>query len=216
MNARALCSAWILLLVSIGFAAAAAADSAEASCEVHVRGETAGGQSGPCSFSQRQGHIGIDLRNGDRWELDPTGRPNEFLDQKRVKVTRSFQRDDHVYTWPHKQIIVRFGVPGGKRHASEDAAMTPSCEVRVRGDLASGQSGPCSFSQRQGHISIDLRNGDRWELDPTGQTHQFRDQKGTMVARSFQGDDHVYTWPHKQIIVSFGGQDGGGHGSKRN
>ena len=47
-----------------GWLPAASADSAEATCEVRKDGDKKKEASGPCSFSQRQGYINIDLRNG--------------------------------------------------------------------------------------------------------------------------------------------------------
>jgi hypothetical protein len=88
--------------------------------------------------------------------------------------------------------------------ASADTA-SAYCEVRKDGETKQGRSGPCDFSQRQGYVNIDLRNGERWELSPTDEPQQFRDQKGNKVVRTASGDSHEYKWDHKKIIVTFGG-----------
>ena len=80
-----------------------------------------------------------------------------------------------------------------------------TCEVRKDGEAKAGQSGACTFSQRQGYVDISLRNGDSWSLTPGDQANQYRDQKGNKVVRTVEGQDHVYKWPNKKITVRFGG-----------
>jgi hypothetical protein len=105
----------LLLVGAVTAPTAARADTAEAECEVRKDGETKQGRSGVCTFSQRQGNIGIELRNGDSWSLTPTGEPNKYRDQKGNKVVRTMQGQDHVYKWPdkNKKITVRFAASGG-------------------------------------------------------------------------------------------------------
>jgi len=64
----------------------ARADSSDANCKVRKDGETKQGRSGPCTFSQRQGYIDIDLRNGDTYSLSPANKADHFKDQKGNKV----------------------------------------------------------------------------------------------------------------------------------
>jgi hypothetical protein len=88
--------------------------------------------------------------------------------------------------------------------ASADTAEA-TCEVRKDGEAKAGQSGACSFSQRQGYVDISLRNGESWNLMPGDAANQYRDQKGNKVVRTVEGQDHVYKWPNKKITVRFGG-----------
>ncbi|HQR70157.1 MAG TPA: hypothetical protein PLE54_06115 [Burkholderiaceae bacterium] len=79
-------------LLAIGMAAGAGiarADSNDATCEVHKDGDKQKGKSGPCTFSQRQGYIDIDLKNGDTISLSPAGGANHYRDQRGNKVTRT-------------------------------------------------------------------------------------------------------------------------------
>ena len=62
-----------------------------------------------------------------------------------------------------------------------------TCEVRKDGDKQKGKSGPCTFSQRQGYIDIDLKNGDTISLSPAGGAGQYRDQRGNKVTRTSAG-----------------------------
>lgn len=72
---------------------------------------------------------------------------------------------------------------GVARADSTDA----TCEVRKDGDKQKGKSGPCTFSQRQGFIELDLRNGDTVSLSPAGGSGHYRDQKGNKVTRTSAG-----------------------------
>lgn len=119
INARILMTT-VLSLAAAGWMTPALADTADAMCEVRKDGETRQGRSGPCDFSQRQGYVRMDLRNGEVWDLKPTNRADEYRDQKGNKVKRSFERDAQVYKWPHKKIIVTFvradASPGHSAH----------------------------------------------------------------------------------------------------
>ena len=66
---------------------------------------------------------------------------------------------------------------GGGSPAFADSAPA-NCEVRKDGETRAGATGPCTFSQRQGYINLDLKNGDSYSLAPTEQQGQYRDQKG--------------------------------------
>ena len=84
-----------------------------------------------------------------------------------------------------------------------------NCQVRKDGDTKHGASGPCTFSQRQGYIDIDLRNGDTISLSPTNQANHYRDQSGKAVARTVSGNTQEYKWEHRKIVVTF--NQGGGY-----
>lgn len=88
------------------------------------------------------------------------------------------------------------------------------CQVTKHGETRKGQSGPCDFSQRHGYVSIDLRNGDRIELTPGKKANRFTDQNGTAVTRTASGNEHVYDWPHRKIVVTFESPGYGSNGEK--
>jgi hypothetical protein len=83
-----LAAALVALACGLG-AGSASADTAEASCQVRKDGDTKQGASGPCTFSQRQGYIDIDLRNGKSYSLSPGKNPGHYRDQKGNKVIRT-------------------------------------------------------------------------------------------------------------------------------
>lgn len=108
MSHRTVFSIALLALAGAGWLPVAAADSAKASCEARERGDLRKNASGPCSFSQHQGTVYIDLRNGESYVLHPANKANHYRDDRNAKVVRSFDGQDHVYQWPHKRITVRF------------------------------------------------------------------------------------------------------------
>ena len=109
MKALVAYSTSLLLLGTVALSPTAAADTAEATCEVRKEGEAKAGQSGACTFSQRQGYVDISLRNGDSWSLTPGDQANQYRDQKGNKVVRTVEGQDQVYKWPNRKITVRFG-----------------------------------------------------------------------------------------------------------
>ena len=82
-------STFVLLLGAVVVPQPARADTADANCEIRKDGDKQKGKSGPCTFSQRQGYIDIDLKNGDTVALRPTDKANHFKDQHGNKVVRT-------------------------------------------------------------------------------------------------------------------------------
>jgi hypothetical protein len=109
MKALVALSTSLLFIGTAALTQTASADTAEATCEVRKDGEAKAGQSGACTFSQRQGYVDISLRNGESWNLKPGEGANQYRDQKGNKVVRTVEGQDHVYKWPNKKITVRFG-----------------------------------------------------------------------------------------------------------
>lgn len=60
-------------IASLGLAVSARADTVNARCDVYPKGDDRATSSGPCTFSQRQGAVGIQLKNGKRYDLTPVG-----------------------------------------------------------------------------------------------------------------------------------------------
>jgi hypothetical protein len=110
MKSTAVLSIIGIAVVMSGWAPVAKADSLQATCEVRKDGETQKGKSGPCTFSQRQGYIDLDLRNGDVVSLSPANQANHFKDQKGNKVVRTGAGSDRQeYKWEGgRRVIVTF------------------------------------------------------------------------------------------------------------
>jgi hypothetical protein len=99
------------------------ADTADADCVMRKDGEKKQGASGACTFSQRQGYVNIDLRNGDQFDLTPGDKPDHYRDQDGKKVVRTVTGDgSHEYKWEGKKIIVTFrsGNAGDTPHDLKD------------------------------------------------------------------------------------------------
>jgi len=111
MKKSVLLSAPLVVLAMCGITAPAYADSADAMCEVRKDGETKQGKSGPCTFSQRQGYIDLDLRNGETYSLSPGNKPDHFKDQKGNKVVRTQAGGNtQEFKWEGgKKVVVTFG-----------------------------------------------------------------------------------------------------------
>lgn len=97
--------------------------------------------------------------------------------------------------------------PFSAAHADSTSA---NCEVREDGKVKKDASGPCEFSQRQGYVDIKLKNGFTHALSPDGdKPNAYKDAKGHKVERSMNGQNQVYKWDDRKIIVSFDGSSGG-------
>ncbi|WP_073596410.1 hypothetical protein [[Phormidium ambiguum] IAM M-71] len=89
-NNKAIASASIgLTIASLSLILPAKADTVTARCDVYPKGEDRATSSAPCTFSQRQGFVSIQLQNGRRYELRPVGdRPGNYRDQNGQRAYR--------------------------------------------------------------------------------------------------------------------------------
>lgn len=85
----------------------ASADTVQARCDIYTKNgpET---YSGLCSFSQRQGVVGIQLPDGRRFDLLPDrDRPNTYTDRDGQPATRELREGQgHVYHLVQQSIYV--------------------------------------------------------------------------------------------------------------
>jgi hypothetical protein len=80
-----------------------------------------------------------------------------------------------------------------------------TCLMKKDGEKMKGKSGPCTFGQRQGYITIDLKNGDLIDLRPGNGANQYKDQNGNKVKRTdSSADEQSFRWESgKHLVVSF-------------
>jgi len=132
MKSTTVLSAFVLALAMSGWTHFAKADSLAANCEVRKDGEKQKGKSGPCTFSQRQGYIDIDLRNGDTVSLSPTNQANHFKDKKGHKVVRTGTGSNRQeYKWEGGgRLIVTFSTSPSYGGASAGAGGGTSTEYK--------------------------------------------------------------------------------------
>lgn len=71
-----------LAIAPLSLAVSVKADTVQARCDVYPKGSDRATSSGLCTFSQRQGVVGIQLKNGKRYDLVPVGnQPGNYRDQ---------------------------------------------------------------------------------------------------------------------------------------
>ncbi len=76
-------------IATLGTAVAVKADTVNARCDIYPAGQDRATSSGLCTFSQRQGNVGIQLPNGRRYDLRPVGnQPANYVDQNGRAVRR--------------------------------------------------------------------------------------------------------------------------------
>jgi hypothetical protein len=181
MNSLGRCAAALVVVAAAIWGPAALADTAEATCEVTAHGDSKHGQSGPCTFSQRQGYISINLRNGDRWELNPAGGPDQYRDQKGNKVVRTVSGSRDEFKWEHRRIVVTFG-GGGQQYAGghdrEDNFETV-CGVMVDGQDHAYRCSVTDVYSGGSKVRTTLRFPD--------QTLQLNWESGNRVGLQFEG-----------------------------
>lgn len=94
------------ILATVGIAQA---DTVKARCDVYPKGEDQATFSGSCTFSQRQGNVGIQLEDGRRYDLQITGnQPGNYIDQNSQAAYRQSGLGDtgQIYRLAKESIYV--------------------------------------------------------------------------------------------------------------
>jgi hypothetical protein len=183
------------VIALLGGAATALADSAAATCEVRKEGDTRKGASGPCTFSQRQGHISLDLRNGDSYSLVPAGKEGQYQDQKGNKVVRTVTGGDtESYKWEGGRKILLTFAPGtgsgagGSAAPAGGAAGTPVPSLQ---DLVGARVGDGAMAlQRRGYTALGAGKGGSaaytyWRHNKNGQCVLVRTNDGRYASIAY-------------------------------
>jgi hypothetical protein len=185
-------AAWTLVTL-LGFASAARADSAAATCEVRKEGETRKGASGPCTFSQRQGYIDIDLKNGESYSLTPGGKEGHYRDQHGVKVVRSRTGGGaEEFKWHGgKKILLTFDGSAGSAASAPTGGGDVGSSVPGLQDLvgARGSSGEAEL-KRRGYtwLRAEQSGGDSytyWRENENGQCVVVRTSDGRYASLAY-------------------------------
>jgi hypothetical protein len=119
------------LLVGLALTGAARADTVDARCDIHPGGQSRASVSVPCTFSQRQGHVAIQLADGTRHELSPRGdQPGTYVDGKGRPAYRNkgLGSRGQIYRLADQSIYVYWETSGTQaaRPATKDAWGSPS------------------------------------------------------------------------------------------
>jgi hypothetical protein len=123
-----------MVISSVGFAVTAKADTAQARCDVYPKGQDKATSSGLCTFSQRQGYVSIQLKNGTRYELTPTGsQPGNYVDQNGKAAYRQAGLGDkgQIYRLATQSIYVYWNT--GSSSPSSMSSSSTGSSVAARG-----------------------------------------------------------------------------------
>lgn len=184
MNIRTILATVFITLGLAAWLSPALADSSDANCEVRKDGDKNKGASGPCTFSQRQGYVDIDLRNGNTYSLSPGGKSNHYKDQHGNQVIRSMNGNEQVYKWENdKKIIVTFppassqGAPAHSSYQAGDTAPDLADLVGAKAGQAEGQLERRGYVYKSGSTSDDSKYSN-WYNHSTGKCVTIRTSDG--------------------------------------
>jgi len=114
-------------IATLGISVAAQADTVQARCDVYPKGQDRAKSSGLCSFSQRQGVVGIQLQNGKRYDLVPVGsNPGNYRDQNGKAAYRQAGLGDkgQIYRLATESIYVYWDPAPYNQQSTQSAPTT--------------------------------------------------------------------------------------------
>jgi hypothetical protein len=147
-------------VATLAMTVSAKADTVTARCDVYPKGQDRATASGRCTFSQRQGVVGIQLQDGKRYDLSPIGdQPGNYRDQNgraayrqaglgdRGQIFRLASESIYVY-WdtatsePSSGNQADAGTPVAARGISTLKASSPNARINVRSQPTVNSSAP--------------------------------------------------------------------------
>ncbi|BAU41489.1 hypothetical protein [Leptolyngbya sp. O-77] len=105
----------VITAVASAIPFAAKADTVDARCDIYPRGEDRASAVTACTFSQRQGNVGIQLQDGRRYDLTPVGnQPGNYVDQNGQPAYRQSGLGDRgqIYRFANESIYVYWDTAG--------------------------------------------------------------------------------------------------------
>ncbi|MEH2119498.1 hypothetical protein [Nostoc sp.] len=109
-----------LAIASVSFPVSVKADTVNARCDVYPKGQDRATSSAPCSFSQRQGAVSIQLKNGRSYDLRPVGnQPGNYRDQNGRAAYRQAGLGDkgQIYRFATESIYVYWNTSGNGQNS---------------------------------------------------------------------------------------------------
>ncbi|MEH1939102.1 MAG: hypothetical protein V7L01_02630 [Nostoc sp.] len=148
-----------LAIASLSFPVSVKADTVNARCDVFPKGQDRATSSGPCTFSQRQGAVSIQLENGNSYDLLPSGnRPGNYRDRNGDAAYRQAGLGDRgqIYRLANESIFVYWDTSAnrqssGNRNRSAAARRQPEAGTTVSrlGDLVGARAGQAENTVKQ-------------------------------------------------------------------
>ncbi|HEY9640426.1 MAG TPA: hypothetical protein V6C57_08080 [Coleofasciculaceae cyanobacterium] len=122
-------------VAACGISLTAKADTVDARCDIYPRGEDRSAAVVPCTFSQRQGVVGIQLQNGKRYDLRPVGdQPGNYVDQNGQAAYRQAGLGDRgqIYRLATESIYVYWDTAGLPSSSRGESQPSPSASSRAQ------------------------------------------------------------------------------------
>ncbi|MDF5709328.1 MAG: hypothetical protein PUP90_17090, partial [Nostoc sp. S4] len=148
-----------LAIASLSFPVYVKADTVNARCDVYPKGQDRATSSAPCSFSQRQGAVSIQLKNGRSYDLSPVGnQPGNYRDQNGRAAYRQAGLGDkgQIYRLVTESIYVYWntassGQNSGNTNGSTAARRQPKVGTTVPrlSDLVGARAGQAENTVKQ-------------------------------------------------------------------
>ncbi|MEH1950057.1 MAG: hypothetical protein V7K77_24345 [Nostoc sp.] len=193
-----------LAIASLSFPVSVKADTVNARCDVFPKGEDRATSSGPCTFSQRQGAVSIQLENGNSYDLLPSGnRPGNYRDQNGDAAYRQSGLGDRgqIYRLANESIFVYWDTSGNRqnsdnRNGRAAARRQPEAGTTVSrlGDLVGARAGQAENAVK--------KRGYRWvKSDGSGYSYWLEGKTNYCV--TIQTDQGRY----QSIVYTGGPQD---------
>uniref|UniRef100_B8HZH8 Uncharacterized protein n=1 Tax=Cyanothece sp. (strain PCC 7425 / ATCC 29141) TaxID=395961 RepID=B8HZH8_CYAP4 len=161
----------IATIASLGIPVAVYADTVTARCDVYPKGEDRATSSGLCTFSQRQGVIGIQLKNGKRYDLVPANQPNHYRDQNgRAAYQQSGLGDKgQIFRLVNESIYVYWDTaPYGQNPGSANSGMAATSSAPEVGTPVAPLSDLVGARAGQAESTIEQRGYQFLRTEPSG------------------------------------------------
>lgn len=104
----------VIVLALFTLVAPANADTVNARCDIYANGKDHASSSTPCTFSQRQGYIFIERKDGVSHDLSPVGdTPGNYVDQSGHRVYRQsgLWKGGLIFKMPTESVYVYWATP---------------------------------------------------------------------------------------------------------
>jgi hypothetical protein len=129
MHIKTLVIASAAALTASTFSLVAKADTVDARCDIYPLGSDQVTEVVPCTFSQRQGAVGIQLEDGTRYDLRPVGdQPGNFVDQNGNAAYRQAGLGDRglIFQTVDERIFVYWDTAGIDHSSGSSGSNNPT------------------------------------------------------------------------------------------
>ncbi|MEH2352107.1 hypothetical protein [Nostoc sp.] len=192
-----------LAIASLSFPVSVKADTVNARCDVFPKGEDRATSSGPCTFSQRQGAVSIQLENGNSYDLLASGnRPGNYRDQNGDAAYRQSGLGDRgqIYRLANESIFVYWDTSANRQNSDNRNGRVAARRQPEAGTTVSRLSDLVGARAGQAENAVKKR-GYRWvKSDDSGYSYWLEGKTNYCV--TIQTDQGRY-----QSIVYTGGSE---------